>query len=395
MKRRSFFGTLAAGGIGTVLAQDSSDLGLATDSTLLLSPLVLMAPRVDGIEAVWAIKRHGLGRVEWEAEDGSKGEAGADAYGFVPQGELLRVRLTGLKPGTSYRVRSRTVEAENRQDPVFSDWKTFRTLNPSSSSTRFVMWNDTHVHDETIRKLHEVTPDADFFVWNGDTCNDWVRDGMFVSTLLNPGECDITQGRPMFITYGNHDVRGAHAFKMPDVVATPDGRPFYAFRSGPVAVICLHTGEDKPDDHPSFQGRVAFDALRAEQSEWLKETIRRPELRDAPYRLVFCHIPLRWRDESFQDYSKTGFDRHSGRSRAAWHDALVEWKAQVILSGHTHQTAWLPPTAEFPYGQLTGGGPQMNRATWIEGIADADALRFKVTNMDNQVLHEVTLKPLV
>ena len=93
----------------------------------------------------------------------------------------------------------------------------------------------------------------------------------------------------MFITWGNHDVRGAHAFKMPGHVATPEGRPFYAFRSGPVAVICLHTGEDKPDDHPSFKGRVAFDALRAEQARWLAETIRRPELKDAPYRVV---LPL-------------------------------------------------------------------------------------------------------
>ncbi|MEI2724787.1 MAG: metallophosphoesterase [Verrucomicrobiota bacterium] len=393
MKRRQFIGTLAAGtgGLVTVLAQERA----STEKPLLVStPMVLMAPRMDGIEAVWAVSRLSRGLVEWEAEDGAKGLVGADAFGFVPQGDrILRVRLSGLKPGTACRVRAHTIAADDKET-VVSAWKTFRPLNPGAVETRFVMWNDTHIHDESIRALHEVTPTADFLLWNGDTCNDWTQDELLVPTLLHPGQCDITEQRPLFITWGNHDVRGAHAFKMPGLVATPDGRPFYAFRSGPVAVICLHTGEDKPDDHPTFQGRVAFDALRAEQTRWLAETIRRPELRSAPYRVVACHIPLRWKDERAQDYSNQGFDRHSGRSRAAWHSLLVEWNTQVILSGHTHQPTWLPPTDEFPYGQLIGGGPQLPQATWTEGVADARQFRLKVRNLEGKTLHDVTFTPL-
>ena len=391
IRRRHFIGALATGGLGTALAQETP---LQQKPSLVRIPLVIMVPRVDGFEAVWAVSRLSRGRLEWEAADGAKGTARADAFGFVPQGEVvLRVRLSELKPGTAYRVRSHTIAADD-QETVTSAWKTVRTLDATAAETRFVMWNDTHINDDTIRALHAATPAADFLLWNGDTCNDWTKDELLVPTLLHPGGCDITERRPLFMTWGNHDVRGAHAFKMPGLVATPAGRPYYAFRSGPVAVICLHTGEDKPDDHPSFQGRVAFDVLRTEQARWLAETIRQPEMRDAPYRIVFCHIPLRWRDESAQDYSQTGFDRHSGRSRAAWHNSLVEWKAQIILSGHTHESYWLPPTAEFPYGQLIGGGPQLARATWTEGVADATQFRLKVTNLDGKLLHEVTLKPL-
>ena len=391
IKRRHFLGTLAAGGLGSALAQDTTP---APKPPLVRTPLVLMAPRADGIEAVWAVTRLSRGLIEWEAEGGAKAIAGADAFGFVPQGEaILRVRLSGLKPGTRYRIRSHTIAAGD-QETVVSEWKSYRTLDPSAAATRFTMWNDTHLHDDSIRALHQATPGADFLLWNGDTCNNWTKDELLVPALLHPGECDITGTRPLFITWGNHDVRGAHAFRMPGIVATPEGRPFYAFRSGPVAVICLHTGEDKPDDHPSFEGRVAFDALRAEQARWLAETIRRPELRDAPYRIVFCHIPLRWKDEGPQDYSKTGFDRHSGRSRAAWNQSLVKWKAQIILSGHTHEPAWLPPDTEFPYGQLIGGGPKMAQATWIEGVADAAQLRLKVTNLSGETMHDVSLKPL-
>jgi len=391
MKRRHFIGTLTVSGLGAALAHEAVS---SSKPALVRTPLSLMAPRADGLDAVWAVSRLSRGWLEWDAEDGTKGMAGADAFGFVPQGEgVLRVRLSGLKPGISVRVRSHTVAADDAET-VSSPWKTFRTLNPMAAETRFVMWNDTHVHDETIRALHKATPAADFLLWNGDTCNDWTKEELLVPTLLHPGHCDITDNRPLFITWGNHDVRGAHAFKMPGLVATPEGRPFYAFRSGPVGVICLHTGEDKPDNHPSFQGRVAFDALRAEQARWLAETIRQPELRDAPYRVVFCHIPLRWRDERPQDYAATGFDRHSGRSRAAWHDSLVAWKAQVILSGHTHESFWLPPTEKFPYGQLIGGGPQLPRATWTEGRADATQLRFRVMNLEGIAVQEIALKPL-
>lgn len=396
MKRRRFLGSLAATALsGTCSwAENHSNLAATPSPPLVRTPLALMAPRPDGIEAVWAVNELSQGRLEWEAEDGTVGKAGMDAFGFVPQGhQVLRVRVAGLKPGTKYRARAVTMAANNGPREEASEWKPFKTLDPESDSTRFVVWNDTHINNTSIAQLHQSTPAADFFVWNGDTCNDWTAEDLLVPTLLHPGGCDITHGRPLCLVWGNHDVRGQHAFAMPRMVATPNNRPFYAFRSGPVAAICLHTGEDKPDSHPSFGGRVAFDALRKEQAGWLAETIRRPEIASAPYRVVFCHIPLRWLDESVQDYDKTGFDRHSGRSRAAWNQALVSWKAQLIISGHTHHPAWLPPTEEWPYGQLVGGGPQPKSATWMEGQASSAGLSVRVRDLDGQVRHEVTLRP--
>lgn len=400
MKRRSFLGQLATGAVGSTLLTPTAMRAQASDASarLVLTPLVLMAPRPDGIEAVWAVGKLSRGRLEWQTDDGRAGEASTDDFGFVPQGrKILRVRLSGLTPGRTYRVRSITTATDGGETEA-SPWKTFRTLDPAAAATTFVVWNDTHVNNATIQELHAQTPAADFLLWNGDTCNDWKSEELLVPTLLHPGERDISTGRPLNIVWGNHDVRGKHAFEMPGMVATPSGRPFYAFRSGPVAFICLHTGEDKPDAHPSFGGRVAFDQLRTEQAGWLAETIRRPEFARAPYRVVFCHIPLRWRDEGPQDYAKGGFDRHSGRSRAAWHDSLVAWKTQLVISGHTHQPHWMAPTTEFPYGQLIGGGPATRgtrgAATWMDGQADARQLRIVVRDLDRQVIHEVALPPL-
>ena len=237
-----------------------------------------------------------------------------------------------------------------------------RTLDAASDSARFAVWNDTHQHDDTIRALHAATPEVDVLVWNGDLCNDWTDPALFLPTVLSPAGLDVSAGRPLASSMGNHDVRGTWAYQLEEFVATPEGRPFTAFRIGPVACVVLHTGEDKPDDHPTFEGRVAFEPLRAEQAEWLREVTARPGLRDAPYRVVFCHIPLRWTEESAVDYDAGEYDQFSRRSRDAWHDALVAWGAQIVVSGHTHEPAWLAPTAEFPYGQLVSGGPEADPA---------------------------------
>jgi len=144
MKRRQFLGPVAAGVVGTALARDPA---VTPKPPLVRTPLVLMAPRPDGLNAVWAVSRQARGRLEWEAADSAKGWAGADPFGFVPQGDgVLCVRLSGLKPGTTCRVHSHTVAAEDGET-VTTGWKTIRSLNPAAAETRFVMWNDTLFSD--------------------------------------------------------------------------------------------------------------------------------------------------------------------------------------------------------------------------------------------------------
>ncbi len=397
MKRRDFLGKVAGGAV--VGAAGISSAQEAQGATpLVRTPAVVMAPRRDGVEIVWAVSKLAKGRVEWKGAEGTTGTAAADRFGFVPQGdEILRVRIDGLKPGTIYQFRAIT-EATKGKDRHEGEWRKFRTLDPDAKTTDFVVWNDTHENAETIKRLHASTPAGDFLLWNGDTCNNWYQEERLVPTLLHPAGQDFTAERPLMMVWGNHDVRGEWAFKMPEMIATPDGRPFYAFRSGPVAFICLHTGEDKPDNHPSFGGRVAFEQLRREQAAWLKETIARPDFREAPYRVVFCHIPLRWKEENHLapgDYDNGNYDAFSRFSREAWHDLLVAWKTQVVVSGHTHEAAWLPANKEFPYAQLVGGGPLPAAATWIEGKADDKSLAFVMRNIDGKVIEKVEFAPLV
>ena len=367
-----------------------------TAGSLIRTPLNLMAPRHDGVIAVWAVSVLCRGWVEWRESGGAgaSGRSAMDEAGFVPQSdEIFKVDVP-LKPGAEYEVRA-VVEsvADGRKEE--SAWKKFKPLQPEAKSTRFVVWNDTHEHNDTIAKLDEVTAGGDFFVWNGDTCNDWKTEDILIPTLLHPAGRDITKGRPMILVPGNHDVRGEFGFRVPSMIGMTDDKPYCAFRSGPVAVICLHTGEDKPDNHPSFKGRVAFDQLRKVQTAWLAEVIERPDIKNAPYRVVFCHIPLRWIDEpETVDYENKGFDRYSKRSRDAWHDLLVKWKAQVLISGHTHNAQYLPASEKFPYAQMVSGGPKLEVARWIEGTADTSGLKLVMRDLAGTVTHEAKFAPV-
>lgn len=356
---------------------------------LATTPPVAMAPRADGAVVVWAVSRLSRGWVEWKTESGASGRAETGDNGLFPQGDrIMKVPLRGLEPGTDYQIRAVTEAIDGEPERTESGWKRLRTLDPAGATTRFVVWNDTHQHDDTIRRLHEITPPADFLLWNGDTCNDWKKEEQLIPTLLHPGGTDFTDGRAVLLTMGNHDVRGKFGFRVPEVVETPGGKPYYAFRSGPLAVVCLHTGEDKPDDHPSFEGRVSFQKLRERQAEWLGRVVGRPAFRDAPYRIVFCHIPLRLDEEpETLDYAKGDFDHYARSSRDLWHDPLVKWGAQLVISGHTHRSAYLEPTEAFPYAQLIGGGPQPERARFIEGSADAKQLTLVVRDLQKQETH--------
>jgi hypothetical protein len=303
------------------------------------------------------------------------------------------VKLEGLDPGKTYSYQVITGAMAEPAERHESGWRELRTLDAKAATTHFEMWNDTHLNNETLERLHAATPAADFLVWNGDICNDWTKEELLIPTLLHPAGKDFTAKAPLVFVWGNHDLRGAHGFRLAQYAATPSGKSYYAFRSGPVAVVVLNTGEDKPDDHPSFKGRVACEPLREEQATWMKaEVLTNPDFRDAPYRIVICHIPLRWTVE--EGAERREYDSFSGRSRKLWHEALVAWKAQVVLSGHMHEVAWIPGTPEFPYAQLTGGGPKPDKATRLKVTADATRLRLNLMSLEGKTLVDREFKPL-
>jgi hypothetical protein len=96
---------------------------------------------------------------------------------------------------------------------------------------------------------------------------------------------------PMIYVRGNHETRGKYARMLPDYLALPNGRFYYAFDHGPVRFIIMDGGEDKTDDNPAYSGLVNFDRYRIQQKHWLQKEIQSEAFQKALFKIVVVHMP--------------------------------------------------------------------------------------------------------
>jgi 3',5'-cyclic AMP phosphodiesterase CpdA len=272
--------------------------------------------------------------------------------------------------------------------PEVGPERSFRALDPAADRTRFVVWNDTHENAATLQSLHRLTEAAapDFLLWNGDQSNDIHEESTMTAQFLAPAGLAIADRRPLAYVRGNHDVRGPAARRLTQFTGTPGDRYYYGFRSGPLAALVLDTGEDKPDDSVWLGGLTDFAALRREQAAWLAKVVREPWFTSAPYRVLFCHIPL-W----FTRELKAEWAEYSKPCRDAWLPTLVAAGVKLVISGHTHAPAWMPAKADQPIAQLIGGGPRPAQATILHGDADRRRLRLELRRLDGSIVHEAAV----
>ncbi|MCI0535582.1 MAG: metallophosphoesterase [Verrucomicrobiales bacterium] len=419
MNRRSFLATAAFGSAGALrlAAQNYSDYtkdprpdvaeGTYTagsiDGPVFAGSAVVAGPAGDAITILQPLQRHATGYIEYAVENEPYQRADAAQAGLLPfANHVLKFRLPPLPPGKTvrYRVTARTVgwvkvrqfyHGELRAgSPQTSQEYTFRTLDVAADLTTFAVWNDTHENSETLRALHEKTAalKPDFLLWNGDQSNDVHFEKDMAGQFLTPAGRTIADW-PLAYVRGNHDVRGPAAASLPGFTGTPDDRFYYAFRSGPLAALVMDTGEDKPDDSPYFGGMAAFQPMQRRQAEWLKGVMKEPWFRDAPFKVLFCHIPLYFTRDIFPMQQR--WECHD-LCRALWVPALVEAGVKLIVSGHTHDHRWMPAKEGQPIAQLIGGAPQPKGATFIQGTATRELLTLKMSKLDGTVVADVTMK---
>lgn len=403
MLRRDFLSTTVAAGLGVVATANAQGLSATKESKadsskpLFVGYPVVSGPAPESLSILQAINGPASGYLELAIGSGDFQRIDAEAIGLLPyEKEVLKFTLPPLPPNQEirYRIVARKIEFTNaykisQGEVETTEVKTFRTLNPAAESTRFIVWNDTHENQETIKILQGLTQEfrPDFMQWNGDQTNDIYDPEKMKAQYLAPSGLEISAQWPLAYARGNHDVRGPAARLLPKFTGTPDNRFYYAFRSGPVAALVMDTGEDKPDDREVFAGLAGFELMRARQREWLSKIIEEPWFKSAPYRILFCHIPLWWID----DGKKRDFWMFSEVSRDAWLPLLEKAGVQIVISGHTHNASWMPKSAQQPIGQLIGGGPRKEIATIIEGVADQKTLTLTCKSLDGKVLHEIKI----
>jgi len=396
-------------------ATKSDTTSESTGKTLITSPPVVQHPRAKSFGVSIAVSTLATAWVEYGfAKDDLPFTAVASHHGLIAaDNQALHIRVNHSenlptdKP-IYYRVVAQPLGYQNAYElergqqqstPIYA----LRLPNPNAQKIRVISINDIHGNTQTVRELHEQIEklQPDLLVWNGDTCNDFGADSAPEQILLNPAN-DLNLAwaatRPLLFSNGNHDVRGPRAREaVKCFVGCPESteRPYnQALRFGPLALITLDTGEDKPDHHPVFAGTAAYEPYRENQSTWLKEVLQQTAIKEAPFKVATAHIPLRGLEGQPDGTTLEDYARYSGFGAKLWLPQLKAAGFAAVISGHTHKPRHDLPTPEMPVHQFVGGGPKPEQATLTTIDATLTkskaSMQIQITNLENEVLFKQT-----
>jgi acid phosphatase type 7 len=380
-----------------------------------LSPPVIQMTQDLGFIVSIEVNALCLGHVEWGLKEDQLDRISKPLFGGLVKAEdeciVVHVKLEDdIDPGQPifYRIVGVPINFESAYhihhgEPFATEVRALALPHPTLESVTLGVVNDTHhfqkVIPELAQHLEQFSPDL--LVWNGDVCHEFNEERDLTSILLSPGACGPTSSsggwaskRPLLFVPGNHDVRGMKAKQLPKVFP-PNSNPELphnkSFRLGPLAIITLDAGEDKPDNHPVFAGTAAYEPYRKLQREWLEEQLALPHIASAPYKLAFCHIPLRGLDGDGDGTELEEPANFSGEGAKEWLPLLVNSQFNGVVSGHTHEYRITPPDQNTPIYQIVGGGPGPKQATVIKIEASHSSLNVEIRNLNNEVVLKAEL----
>ena len=414
MKRRDFLATLPLSALvvqASVLPLRADDAAsIAEGGTIIDSPPLLQNPGENGMSVVWAVKAPATGYVEFGESPDLGQKAVTDHFGLnLYDDRFLQTRITGLAPGKTYYYRTVTVPVDFQTayriipgEAVYSKVYRFQTATAAGSAGSFSVINDTHQNTPVLAKLTQKLDElkADYTVWNGDLINDYYTDEQVITNIARPADAAFAAEKPLLFVRGNHDYRGPWCRNLPRVLTPWDHADAkyrnlgynFAFRQGPLALIGLDTGEDKPDAHPVFAGMVQYEHNMHRQAEWLEDVLKRPDIASAPHIVAFCHIPLHDpRPNANPGTTFEGYAAYSGLGLKLWGPILDKARVTAVISGHQHAYRFSEPVEGRRWAQIVGGGhenrdEERNIISVIHGHADANKLVITVYNAANNTV---------
>jgi hypothetical protein len=265
-------------------------------------------------------------------------EADSRTHGLLDVSTRHVVRLSGLRPGRTYRyqvVATRVVKLNaywpEKGLAVESPVRSFRTFDRSQVSTTFTVVTDTHEDVPRINALMQRIDwkTTEFLGHLGDAFHWLDSEDQLFAKWLDPINKGLAGERPLVLARGNHEWRGPFARALFDYVPTSEGRFYVARDAGPVHLLVLDSGEDKPDDTNVYSRLNRSEPYLDEQLKWLGEhTAVEPRMTSAPFRVVLMHQP-RWGSMP--------------EGRARWIESANAAGVDLVLAGHTHRFSRIEP----------------------------------------------------
>lgn len=169
----------------------------------------------------------------------------------------------------------------------------FTTPGNSDESLSFLMINDIHGKSEMMENLlkNGDYENTDIIFFNGDMASELKSEEQMFGDFMDTAIRLFAKQKPMYYARGNHETRGSFANAFHSYFPSPTGKLYYMVRRGPVCIIVLDCGEDKPDSDIEYSGIVAFDQYRDREKEWLSDAVKSKEFTDAPFKIAIVHMP--------------------------------------------------------------------------------------------------------
>lgn len=370
---------------------------VAQDGFFITHGPYIQALDESSVSILWTTNKPGISWVELAPDDSThfyreeRRRFFAVSDGIKVIDTLHHVRLEGLQPGTGYRYRVYSHEVKShrwgtieygriaatqvyRAKPLF-----FKTSDPVAETVSFAVINDIHGNNELMERLLDQVDFAenDLIFFNGDMASFFLDETQLFADFMDTSVKRFAAEHPMYYVRGNHETRGPFAGKYASYFPTVSGKSYYLLRRGPVCFVVLDSGEDKPDSDIEYSNVAAFDDYRTVQAAWLKEIVQLAEYREAPYKVIICHMPP--------------FGGWHGEQEVAtkFVPVLNEANAQVMLSGHLHRhLKRLPGNEGHVFPVLVNSNQAIIRAK-----ADSLRLQIEVCGPNGEHIDSMTIYP--
>jgi predicted phosphodiesterase len=284
------------------------------------------------VTVMWTTDTPSHSEVRFGAGDALDQRAEAPVRGLLPVGTVHTIRITGLMPGRTYQYRAvstRVVKVKaywpDKGLAVESATYAFTTFDRAKPAIAFSVVTDTHESVPRIDSLMRAIDwsATDFLVHTGDAF-DWVdNEDQVFAKWLDPVGKGLAHVKPLVYARGNHDLRGAFARALFDYVPVEEGRFYTARDVGPVHLLILDTGEDKPDSTNVYARMNRSEPYLASELQWLVDHAKNtPRVATAPFRVAVMHQP-NW--GSMPD------------GTAKWRAAASAAGLDLVIAGHTHR----------------------------------------------------------
>lgn len=347
------------------------------------------------VTIVWVADKPSVGWVEIAPDDGThfymkeRPKVFDSKNGIKNTSTVHAVRLTGLTPGTTYRYRvfSQEVLSHVSHKITYGDVAatavyqkkplTFKTSNHRNPSVSFAMVNDIHGKSDVLEKLvsHCDLKKTDLFLFNGDMVSFFNAEKEIFDGFMDTATRLFASEVPMYYTRGNHETRGAFASSFQRYFSPKQENTYYMFRQGPVCFVVLDSGEDKPDSDIEYAGITVYDQYRTEEAAWLREALKSSLYKDAPFKVIVCHVPP--------------FGGWHGEQEVAdkFIPLLNDASPDIMLCGHLHRYMRNEPKDGVKFPLIVN-----SNTTLLKGEAQNNELKIRILDLSGKETDQIIIK---